>query len=155
MKPIEIIIDGPPQGKGRARAFIRQGRVAHYTPNKTRDYETSIRLAAISAMRGAKPFVGAVSLIVLAYIDIPASWSKKNKRAATEGLIKPTSRPDLDNIVKSIKDGLNGICYRDDAQVCLIEASKVYVSPLRCAYVHVTVIADADIPRDGDYGQKD
>jgi Holliday junction resolvase RusA-like endonuclease len=37
-----------------------------------------------------------------------------------------TSRPDLDNIVKSILDGLNGVIFEDDAVVAEIVASKKY-----------------------------
>lgn len=36
------------------------------------------------------------------------------------------SRPDVDNIVKAILDGLNGIVYADDTQVAELVASKKY-----------------------------
>ncbi len=40
------------------------------------------------------------------------------------GLIKPTKKPDCGNIIKIICDALNGIAYRDDAQVILTQAAK-------------------------------
>ena len=32
VEPITINLVGPPQGKGRARAFLRAGHISHYTP---------------------------------------------------------------------------------------------------------------------------
>jgi Holliday junction resolvase RusA-like endonuclease len=36
------------------------------------------------------------------------------------------SRPDIDNIVKAILDGLNGVVFADDASVAQLVASKEY-----------------------------
>lgn len=38
----------------------------------------------------------------------------------------PTVRPDLDNVIKSVMDGLNGTAWKDDAQVCRLIAEKQY-----------------------------
>jgi Holliday junction resolvase RusA-like endonuclease len=35
-------------------------------------------------------------------------------------------RPDLDNIVKAITDGMNGVVYEDDSQIVSLHATKVY-----------------------------
>ncbi len=43
--------------------------------------------------------------------------SKKRAVAAERGEIRPTTKPDLDNYLKAIKDALKGICWRDDSQV--------------------------------------
>ena len=31
--------------------------------------------------------------------------------------IRPTKRPDLDNIAKAVLDALNGLAYQDDSQI--------------------------------------
>jgi Holliday junction resolvase RusA-like endonuclease len=36
------------------------------------------------------------------------------------------SRPDIDNIVKAILDGLNGVVFADDASVAQLVSSKEY-----------------------------
>lgn len=41
-EPLTFSLAGHPQGKGRARAFVRGGHVGHYTPEKTRSYEGMI-----------------------------------------------------------------------------------------------------------------
>lgn len=129
MAAISFTVPGEPVAKGRARAFVRNGHVAHYTPEKTARYENLVRLAAQQAMAGRLPIEGAVNLTVVAYLGIPVSWSLKKQRAAAVGEVFPTKKPDLDNILKAIKDGMNGVAWRDDAQVVQVVASKDYGQP--------------------------
>lgn len=42
------------------------------------------------------------------------------------GWIFHTKRPDLDNLIKFVKDCLNGVVYQDDSQVFSIQAEKRY-----------------------------
>ena len=129
MDKITFTIPGEPVAKGRARSFVRNGHVEHYTPEKTAMYENLVKLSAQQAMGGLVPIEGAVALIVRAFMGIPTSWSQKKQRAAALGDIKPTKRPDLDNIVKSVKDGANGVMWKDDSQVVDVRASKRYGIP--------------------------
>lgn len=110
-------IPGTPHAKQRARSGFG-GR--HYTPTKTVNAEAVVRLTAAQHFR--EPLAGPVRLEVLAVFAPPASWSKR-KTAAMLG--KPhVQRPDLDNIYKSVCDGLNGIAYADDGQVAEVAAVK-------------------------------
>lgn len=129
---ISFTIPGEPVAKGRARSFVRNGHVAHYTPEKTARYENLVKLAAQQAMNGKPPIEGPITLSVSAYMPIPQSWSKKKQECPGAH----TKRPDLDNIIKSIKDGLNGVAWHDDSQVTDIVASKSYY---REPHVHVSV----------------
>jgi Holliday junction resolvase RusA-like endonuclease len=126
---ITFTIPGEPVAKGRARSFVRNGHVAHYTPEKTARYENLVKLAAQQAMGEQAPVKCAVGLIVRAFMGIPTSWSQKKQRAAALGEITPTKRPDLDNIVKAIKDGANGVTWKDDSQAVDVRASKRYGTP--------------------------
>ncbi|MDR0478305.1 MAG: RusA family crossover junction endodeoxyribonuclease [Burkholderiaceae bacterium] len=123
---ITFTIPGEPVAKGRPRSFVRGGHVGHYTPEKTARYENLVKLAAQQAMAGRSQQQGAVALTVRAYMGIPASWSLRKQKQAALGEITPTKRPDLDNIIKAIKDGCNGVAWRDDAQVVDVRASKRY-----------------------------
>jgi Holliday junction resolvase RusA-like endonuclease len=40
--------------------------------------------------------------------------------------MKPTTKPDTDNIAKICLDALNGIAYHDDAQIVELQVSKLY-----------------------------
>lgn len=42
------------------------------------------------------------------------------------GQLFPCKKPDIDNIIKIILDGLNGVMFDDDKQVVNVSATKVY-----------------------------
>lgn len=125
-EPVTISLGGAPMGKGRARAFIRGGHVAHYTPEKTRSYEGMIRTAAMDAMGSRPPIDQPVEFVMRAIFDVPVSWSKKRRAAALVGDIKPGKKPDLDNIAKAWWDALNGVVYRDDSLIVKVSLEKRY-----------------------------
>ena len=115
-------------GKGRPR-FARQGTfVKTYTDAKTLTYEKSIQTYAKQAMGSTSPLIGAVAAYLHIGIPIPPSYSKTRQKACIEGLERPTKKPDIDNIVKAILDGMNGVVYLDDKQVVDLHLTKVYSS---------------------------
>ena len=128
MSMIEFTIPGPPQGKARPKVVrIKTGASVTYTPDKTVRYEELTRLRYQAAARGFKFSDDAqVAVQITARYPIPKSKSKKAKAAMRAGQIKPTKKPDCDNIIKIICDALNGVAYRDDAQVILTQAAKEY-----------------------------
>jgi Holliday junction resolvase RusA-like endonuclease len=125
-EPITISLQGPPQGKGRARAFVRAGHVGHYTPEKTRTYEGMIRTAAMDELAGRLPLDEPVEFVLRAIFPVPASWSERKRQQAITGDIKPGKKPDLDNIAKAWNDALNGVAYRDDSLICRMTLDKRY-----------------------------
>lgn len=123
---IQITIPGEPRGKGRPK-FARRGRfVTTYTDDKTASYENLIRLAARQAMAGAPPLNGPVRVSVHAWVAVPASFPAWRRKAALEGACRPAGKPDADNILKAVLDGLNGVAYLDDALVCQTSIAKHY-----------------------------
>lgn len=120
---ILFIVPGTPVPKGRPR-FTRQGRT--YTPAKTKSYEEQIAILGKEAMDGLEPLKTPVAVCVTVFFAIPASYSKNRREACLSGLEKHTKRPDLDNIVKTITDGMNGVVYEDDSQIVRIVAKKDY-----------------------------
>jgi Holliday junction resolvase RusA-like endonuclease len=88
----------------------------HYTQAKTRDAEERIKAAALAQV-GSPMIAGPVELFAKVYAPIPASWSAKKKAHAIRGEIRPTCKPDWDNVGKLISDALNGCMWKDDAQI--------------------------------------
>jgi Holliday junction resolvase RusA-like endonuclease len=128
MGVITIEVPGVPQGKQRVRSGrTRDGRAIHYTPQKTIDYERTVRILAVSALGGfGKANTGAFKVTLDIVMPIPASWSRFKKAEASCGLIHPTVKPDIDNVAKAIFDGLNGAVWKDDAQVVEATMRKRY-----------------------------
>ena len=56
---------------------------------------------------------------------IPKSYSKKKREQALNREIFPT-RADIDNYIKSVLDGLNGVCWEDDRYIYSITAEKIF-----------------------------
>ena len=77
-------------------------------------------------MASRPPLQGPVRLELVVELPIPASWSRKRRLAAIAGWILPTTRPDLDNYVKSALDAINTIVIADDCQIVELHARKRY-----------------------------
>jgi Holliday junction resolvase RusA-like endonuclease len=111
---IDLVIHGKPVGKARPRFSRRGNKVVTFTPRETQIYEQNIKSLAQVAMLGKNMLEGPVKVTIKAY------FSHKKKTGWH------VSRPDLDNVVKAILDGLNGVVFADDASVAQLVASKEY-----------------------------
>jgi Holliday junction resolvase RusA-like endonuclease len=138
---ITFYIPGTPVPKGRPRFARRGAFVTTYTDDKTASYENLVKIVAQQAMKGAEIFTGAVSVFVSLNVTPPASWSQKKQKQALDGQIFPTSKPDVDNVVKGIFDALNDIVWKDDKQVCDVTISKRY-STIAQAVVSVSNLSE-------------
>ena len=117
---------GEPVAKGRPRFSTRGKFPVAYTPEKTKTYESEVGLMAKAAMGASKALEGALEAFIYVTFAVPASYSKKRTEACLSDLEKHTKRPDLDNVIKLIFDGMNGIVFKDDSQITSIHATKVY-----------------------------
>ncbi len=126
LRRCQFTVPGKARGKGRPR-FIRKGPLAGkaYTDKKTEVYENLIALAAANAWHG-EPLETPVSLEVIIAIGMPKSFSKKRAQEALSGHIEPAKKPDVDNVLKSVMDGIEGIVYKRDAQVTQVRVQKKY-----------------------------
>lgn len=124
---MKFIINGRPQGKARARTVRNKytGKVHSYTPENTGDYEDLIRW---SYKQAGGEYYGdrLIAVTINAFYPIPKSYSKKKKMACISREIRPTTKPDLDNLIKAILDALNGVAYYDDNQVVSLLVNKYY-----------------------------
>lgn len=123
---IRFDIPGVPQGKGRARAGKVAGKARLFTPEKTVAYEGLIALCARQAMAGRPPITGPVDVTVRCVFPVPASWSKRRRAEALGGLIRPTGKPDADNVAKAVGDGCNGVVWADDSAITDLTVTKRY-----------------------------
>lgn len=123
---IGFTVYGVPVPKGRPRVVrLPTGRVHTFTPDRTRAWEQTIRAQALKH-RPSAPLEGPLALVLTFYFMRPAS-AKRRKH--------PHVRPDVDNCVKAVKDALNSLMWKDDAQIVDLVALKRYGDPPRVEIV--------------------
>ena len=117
-----VIIEAKLTGKGRPR-FYRGHAI---TPKNTKEYEKKVAMEY--KRQNGQYFSREVPLEVHIefFKKVPKSYTKKDKKAIEDGYKQFISKPDIDNLIKSILDGLNGIAYEDDSQIVKVNATKKY-----------------------------
>lgn len=145
MSSVAFTIPGQPQGKGRPRVGSIGGHARMFTPAKTVAYEGLIAHAAQQARRGRPMLEGPLVVNLVLRCQVPASWSKKKQQQALAGEIRPTTKPDIDNVLKAVLDGCNGVLWRDDVLVVTASVTKIYAS-VPAVDVMARELAPADEP---------
>jgi Holliday junction resolvase RusA-like endonuclease len=122
---ISLVIPVTPVGKARHRTTVRGGHaVAYPDPKASGDIEMFVTWAKEKMPR--IPPSGPLNIQIHAYFPVPKSWSKIKTKAALEGRIRHTKKPDADNVLKFACDCLNGLFYLDDSQICSMSICKLY-----------------------------
>lgn len=120
---IKITVPGEPQGKARPRL----GNSHTYTPAKTKNYERLVAFMCRSQNANISFAPGkALTMDIRAYMAVPKSDTQTKRERKLSGIMRPTKKPDWDNIGKIISDALNGIAYHDDAQIVDVRVRKYY-----------------------------
>ena len=126
---MKIIIQGSPIAKKRPR-FVRRGKfVATYNPQET---EEGRWLWEAKQQLPEKLIQGPVRMECNFIFARPKSHFGTGRNA---GKLKPSAprhhvqKPDADNLLKWVKDCLNGEAYKDDCQVVEVTGKKWWSEP--------------------------
>lgn len=158
---VRFVVPGEPTGKGRpqtkvmysAKGFTdkktgrtRNTMVNNITPKKTVIYENVVKGIYHEQCQDFRfPDDAMLDMRILAYFGIPKSKSKKIKEQMAQKLLRPTKKPDMDNIIKIIADSLNMVAYRDDTQIVDCQLRKFYSNEPRVE----VVIREVEVPHEG------
>lgn len=131
---IKVVVHGDPMGKQRPKATTIGGHARVYTPKNTVQYESKVISAYKEQCGGNLAFPNPnqeISACIIAYFKIQKQhYGKKGlNKSGTEklsGEIKPTMKPDCDNIAKIVLDALNGLAFHDDSQITDLQVCKRY-----------------------------
>lgn len=132
---IQFFVPGIPKAKQSPRAVTRVRTKEGYRQlDRPYMYAATDKVWQTLVWMEAKlrapeaPLDGPLSLDLVFHMPKPKS-AKRNKYWCDK-------RPDLDNLVKAIKDVLKGLLYRDDSQIVSLKADKAY-SPSPGVYIEI------------------
>lgn len=123
---MRFTIPGNPRGKQRPRLCKFNGKNYVYTPKETVNYEDLVKSSYLAKYNLCFEKDVPLEVLILAAFSIPKKIKKGLKSLMAAGVLLPTKRPDCDNIIKIILDGLNGVAYHDDSQICRVSLKKIY-----------------------------
>lgn len=137
MQRVSMAMPFVPTPKGRPRFKCKYNRVFTYTPMATKRFENQVANYYQEEGNGYQFPKGTPITVSIEFgMPIPISTSKKKTEEMLRGAIQHTVKPDLDNLVKSILDALNGIAWYDDAQITELHISKKYVQH---PHIYITI----------------
>jgi Holliday junction resolvase RusA-like endonuclease len=133
-----------PSGKGRARSSRKSG--THYTPQETRTKETYMMMMSAEHMERNSIEIakGPVILSVDILMSLPQTLSKEQRRLLSLNMLYPLRKPDIDNVIKSVMDSLNGIAWLDDKQVVSQTTNKIYTDGRPMITIRASEIIEGD-----------
>lgn len=99
------------QGKQRPR----HGNGNTYTPQETKDAQEAIAMAYVAAAKSNRPAPAFVPVLVHVHIYRPLM--AKTARDEDVWAEWDFRKPDVDNVLKTVMDALEGVAYTDDRQV--------------------------------------
>jgi len=101
----------------------RFSKFGTYNPKKYTQYKKDFLL--LTKVQCKTYFEGCIELNITFFMQIPASLSKKKRSELIEQHYH-IKKPDADNLLKTVKDSLEGTFYKNDSQICKVTMQKVY-----------------------------
>lgn len=140
--PIRFLVPGEPVPKARPRAVRIGHAVRIFTPDDTADYERTVRVHALRAVRAA---------------GWPPLAPEDRFAVEIELLLGTRRHKDLDNCAKSILDGMMPVALLDDWQVTSLLVTRLLRAPepgARVSLRRVEELEALDPPRVAEGGRR-
>lgn len=135
-----------PVAKARPR-FTRTGHA--YTPKTTADFEALVAACARKAVKEAGWRTATAPQTITVYAAFfytpPKSWTKAQKlKCLRDGMAIKHTKPDVDNLLKAVLDGMNGIVFADDALIGRCTGLKAW-SYAKGGSIELTISSDENL----------
>ena len=143
---VTLTVPGVPVTQPRQRMAKVAGFMRNYTPttDPVNAFKGAIRIAWDNAT-DQPPLAGPVRLTV--EFVLPRTQTRPAKVPKTlwnTGRVVMPCKPDLDNMLKAVKDALNKLAWHDDGQVWQVMATKQYAGEDEQPHATITVQPEAD-----------
>ena len=133
MKSIEFNVIGTPKPAGSKRGFAfhrKNGRlgvaITDTSGTPGREWRALVQDRARQALGDTPALEGPLRLSVTFWIARPKSHFNAKGIVRSSSSKTPWGKPDATKLVRAIEDALNGIAWRDDAQVVTQHVFKRY-----------------------------
>ena len=130
----KFFIEGHPEAQARPRFSTRNGYFRAYDTPTSAEYKLKVYKQAWNAFNrgGAIMLKGALTMELTVYRMYPSSWSRIKGERAMKGQFMPDTKPDLDNYIKIVLDGIGlknypKVIFENDSQIVQIVATKRFV----------------------------
>lgn len=119
---IEFFIDHEPRPAKRPR----KGKYSFYVPDAAKNKKDVRALIESQIPKGFEKIMTEIYIDLKLYMPMLEGFSKTDKYLAEKGIIRPTTKPDVDNLEKTYFDALNGLIWDDDGQIIDVRTRKYY-----------------------------
>jgi Holliday junction resolvase RusA-like endonuclease len=109
-------------GKPTARINPVKGRYTYFDPQKR--FKDDLKFFFQVNHPRFKHLQGPLKLTVIFHLPIPKYWTQKKKDKLNKTL--HTQKPDTSNLLKHLEDCCSKIFFKDDCQVAIINAKKIW-----------------------------
>ena len=131
---VTITVPGLPIAQPRHKATTIGGAARMYLPGS---HPVHAFKAAVALSWGPREMrTGPLHVVIDCRFPMPQTHAKKIGKKPWPAM---TSRPDCDNLAKSICDALNGIAWLDDKQIVALDVRKIYAPPGHGGETEITV----------------
>jgi len=124
MKELTVTIPGEPVSQGRPRFSTHGGFPRAYDPKKSKEGKQSVRFFVSKAMEEQDIDILSGPILMQVQFGIKLPKSQERKRTPRPRIWR-VKKPDLDNLIKLVKDGCSGIVFLDDNQIVKVSAEKI------------------------------
>lgn len=133
---IKFTVPSIPVAQPRQRTAVRAGHAVNYTPTKhpVNQFKALVQMAANAAYNGP-PLEGPLMLQMTCVLRRPGKLKKRSDNPPRYD----TRKPDLDNLMKSVADSLNGLLYKDDAQIAEVNMVKTVAAGNEQPHVKIAI----------------
>ena len=128
-----------PKGSHKAISIAGKARLAPASSGE-KGWRAAVANAAAAAMKRerVRPLECCVEVHMAFFSPRPRAHRRTNGSLKPGSPPRPPTAPDADKLARSVGDALNGVCWRDDAQVVRLVVDKLYTDEAQ-PYVGVRV----------------
>jgi Holliday junction resolvase RusA-like endonuclease len=132
---------GEPVPQGRPKISTIHGYPQAIDPAKSRSFKNYVKMESVKIMAGKPPLTDPLVVSVRVFRSCPKTFSKKKLHEVESGTLRPTTRPDLDNYIKSVVDGMTEVIWKDDSQIVAYHYTGKFYTTTQPPRVEVRVWA--------------